>query len=152
MQDESLIKAQQAAYAKHNYQKKHFEQHTSETHSNKKKPARSRQKKTNQSASGLLNFKYQAKEHIETRVTRPVPQSNTDITLSPYYRFAVSPGNYSIYHCDPNTVIPWDLVKKLTVLTDSEVKCPICLETELLVGRANKCGHCYCWPCIIRYM
>jgi RING-type zinc-finger len=99
-----------------------------------------------------LSFKIQHKEIIPSRIIKPAPKTVSDITLSPYYRFAVSPGDYSLYSTDPNMFIPWDLIKKITFLADSEIKCPICLETDLLAGRANKCGHCYCWPCIIKYM
>jgi hypothetical protein len=108
-------------------------------------------KKTQSDASGLLGFKVEHKDHIPFRIPRTQPQAISDITLSPYYRFAVSPGNYRDYHSDPNLPIDWDSVRKVRVLTDSEVRCPICLEKQLLAGRANKCGHYYCWPCIIRY-
>ncbi|KAJ1607317.1 ring domain [Cryptosporidium canis] len=34
--------------------------------------------------------------------------------------------------------------------SDEFIKCPICLESDLLVPKISNCGHVYCWPCIIR--
>ena len=151
MQEDALLKAQQAMYAKHNYQKKQHE-FPQENYQKKNKGSRKKMKAMS-NASELLGFKFEKREHLPSKsASKPAPQMISDITLSPYYRFAVDPGDYSLYHSNPSMSLPWGSVRKLTVLADSEVRCPICLETQLLAGRANKCGHCFCWPCIIRYM
>ncbi|OII76338.1 hypothetical protein cand_010960 [Cryptosporidium andersoni] len=30
------------------------------------------------------------------------------------------------------------------------VQCPICLESDLVSPRITRCGHIFCWPCILR--
>ncbi|KAF7457887.1 RING finger protein 10 [Cryptosporidium felis] len=35
---------------------------------------------------------------------------------------------------------------------DEFIKCPICLESDLLVPKISSCGHIYCWPCIVKFM
>lgn len=154
MQEDALLKTGPLAHPKKNYQKKKHDQFSQESYQSVPKVSRSRQKKKKQpNASELLSFKFETKEQMPPKMlVRRAPQGISDITLSPYFRFAVEAGDYSLYQNDPNMVIPWDSVRKITILADSEVKCPICLESELLSGRANKCGHYYCWPCIIRYL
>ena len=100
-----------------------------------------------------LGFKF-----TETKQTRPVRMSRgyrkgvSDLTLNPYYRFSLKPqACCSDYHLDPNAPIDWDSVAKVTRLVTHEYTCPICLEHTYTAGRVNKCGHCYCWPCAIRY-
>lgn len=143
MQDE-IQKSQQMLASKPQF----FKKQESSTFQGKKK----RQKpKKFVSCTSEFSFKVEKKSQV-SKTYRPVVQTNNEITLNPYYRFAVKSGNYRPFHNDPNLVLDWDLVRKVRILTDSEVKCPICLEQELLVGRVNKCGHYYCWPCVIRYM
>lgn len=31
------------------------------------------------------------------------------------------------------------------------VTCPICLDYPV-AGKITRCGHIYCWPCILRYL
>ena len=144
MQDE-IQKSQQILTSKSQYYKKQ------DPNSFKSKQKRPKPKKFNSNASEYLSFKIEKKDPI-VKTFKPVIQTNNEITLSPYYRFAVKSGDYRQFHNDPNLAIDWGVVRKVRILTDSEVKCPICLEQDLLVGRANKCGHYFCWPCIIRYM
>jgi len=34
----------------------------------------------------------------------------------------------------------------------SDCHCPICWEEEFLVPRVIKCGHIFCFPCILQYL
>ena len=145
MQDEIIQKSQQIS----SFKSQHFKKQDQAFNKNNSK--RSKVKKFNYSASEYLSFKVDKKDPI-VKTFKPKVQTNNEITLSPYYRFAVGPQDYKDFHADPNLPLDWESVRKVRILTDSEVKCPICLEQQLLVGRANKCGHYYCWPCVIRYM
>jgi hypothetical protein len=144
MQDDIIQKSQQIANHRQQF-------HRKPEGSFKNNPKRSKGNKFNYSASEYLSFKVDKKETI-SKTFKPKVQTNNEITLSPYYRFAVQPADYRAHHSDPNLPVDWEVVRKVRILTDSEVKCPVCLEEQLLVGRANKCGHYYCWPCVIRYL
>ena len=40
------------------------------------------------------------------------------------------------------------------MINADEVQCPICLESleHMVAPRITKCGHIYCWPCILQYL
>eukprot|EP00388_Colpodella_angusta_P003946 GDKJ01013517.1.p1 GENE.GDKJ01013517.1~~GDKJ01013517.1.p1 ORF type:complete len:1127 (-),score=301.13 GDKJ01013517.1:106-3486(-) len=54
----------------------------------------------------------------------------------------------------------WPSVSKVEILTaepinsgsDHDVRCPICLETNMIAPRVAKCGHYFCYPCILRHL
>lgn len=153
MQDDIIAKSQQVMPQKFTYSKKQYDNFPQDpSYKNPSQPKSKQKKKSNSNASGLLGFKVDHKEHIVSRISKPTQKMLSDITLSPYYRYSVIPGDYHIYHSDPSKPLDWDIIKKVHILADSESKCPICLENSLLAARANKCGHYYCWPCIIRYL
>ena len=107
MQEEALLKAQQIVYNKNSYQKKQIDQHSQGSYQQVKKPNRSRQKKNNNSnISGLLSFKIESKEQLPSKFIKSLPQTISDITLSPYFRFAVIVNDYNSYHSNPNLQIP----------------------------------------------
>mmetsp|Transcript_744 Transcript_744/g.806 ORF Transcript_744/g.806 Transcript_744/m.806 type:complete len:120 (+) Transcript_744:463-822(+) len=35
-----------------------------------------------------------------------------------------------------------------------DIKCPICMENlqQMVVPKITKCGHIFCWPCILQYL
>lgn len=52
-------------------------------------------------------------------------------------------------------VFEWEHVGLIDLIyfdSDEFIKCPICLESDLLVPKMSNCGHIYCWPCIIKLM
>jgi hypothetical protein len=74
------------------------------------------------------------------------------ITTSPYYRFALRfAGNFLALQAEPNLVIDWGKVSKVTRMTYDQYQCPICLESIMTAPRITKCGHCFCYPCVLRY-
>jgi hypothetical protein len=40
------------------------------------------------------------------------------------------------------------------MINAEEVQCPICLEnlSLMITPRITKCGHIYCWPCLLQYL
>ena len=40
------------------------------------------------------------------------------------------------------------------MINASYVQCPICLENlpSMVAPRITKCGHIYCWPCVLQYL
>ena len=86
--------------------------------------------------------------------SRPrAPAANRNITLSPYFRFALKfPADYSPFNLDPNLPLDWENVLWVKKLTESETACPICLDANLIAPRVSRCGHCFCFPCVLQYL
>jgi Zinc finger, C3HC4 type (RING finger) len=69
------------------------------------------------------------------------------------YRFIVNPqGSYHAQAANADVHLDWDSV--LQVLASEQTQaasCPICLGMPV-APRMAKCGHIFCFPCLIRYM
>ncbi|KAH0486249.1 MAG: hypothetical protein KVP17_004707 [Porospora cf. gigantea B] len=53
------------------------------------------------------------------------------------------------YNVDPDTQVPWDQVRMVEV---SEARaCPVCLAAEMCAPHAVRCGHVFCWPCVVEW-
>jgi hypothetical protein len=57
---------------------------------------------------------------------------------------------------DPNENVDWRyLVQVIFNMTNaSDVQCPICMENlpQMVAPRITKCGHIFCWPCVLQYL
>lgn len=53
--------------------------------------------------------------------------------------------------CDPDRLVDWDKIEEVHIETHSTIACPICLY-EPTAGKMTKCGHVYCWSCILHYL
>lgn len=72
-------------------------------------------------------------------------------------KFIVRRGkDYILNLYDPNEIVEWkDVVQVIYNMANAEdVQCPICLETlkQIVSPRITKCGHIYCWPCVLQYL
>ncbi len=70
------------------------------------------------------------------------------------YRFIVAKdGDYKENIEDPDKAVPWEQIEQVSYITenDSEYNCPICLEPPV-AAKISKCGHVFCWACIIRHL
>lgn len=53
---------------------------------------------------------------------------------------------------DPDLTINWDWVEEvLFTCTNNELCCPICL-CHPTAAKISRCGHIYCWSCILHYL
>lgn len=70
---------------------------------------------------------------------------------------------YFKYLTNPSAAIDWKDVVQVEYTpssaldqnaTDDLLTCPICREghKDLIAPRITKCGHIYCWPCILQYL
>ncbi|XP_078468174.1 E3 ubiquitin-protein ligase RNF10 isoform X2 [Lampetra planeri] len=59
--------------------------------------------------------------------------------------------DYSVYLADPDTLVDWDLVQQVRLLSHGVLSCPICLYPPT-AARITRCGHVFCWPCILHYL
>lgn len=54
---------------------------------------------------------------------------------------------------DPDAPLDWDLVEQIlfTGTNSEELCCPICL-CPPIAAKITRCGHIYCWSCILHYL
>ncbi|KAI8912427.1 hypothetical protein EDD86DRAFT_110730 [Gorgonomyces haynaldii] len=55
------------------------------------------------------------------------------------------------YLFDPDLPVEWEMIDQLVVPMNKDPSCPICLG-EPCAPRGSKCGHVYCWTCLLRYL
>lgn len=60
-------------------------------------------------------------------------------------------GNYSLHLADPDVLVDWKFVEQIKVYSSDNLSCPICLCAPI-AGKMTRCGHVYCWPCILHYL
>jgi hypothetical protein len=68
-------------------------------------------------------------------------------------QFIVQTGSidYSIHLADPDLAIDWSRVEQVRLHSMQNLKCPICL-SEPQAGKITRCGHVYCWSCLLHYL
>lgn len=112
----------------------------------------------------------------------PARRSRRGATYTPFnkeryvnaqYRFLVKPtGDYTAYFADPDIYLNWADILQVVIPTSSALAglgssapisdqprepahegaaCPICLSPPT-APRMTKCGHVYCYPCILHYL
>ncbi|TMW62445.1 hypothetical protein Poli38472_005063 [Pythium oligandrum] len=109
------------------------------------------------SANHLLNFTLPERDRsVQIQKKKKNLPARTQMEyLHANYRFVVSP------HADDTAIACWD-IEKLTewksveqVLLwydeSSPATCPICLD-DFRAPKITRCGHIFCWPCILRYL
>ncbi|KAH1009258.1 hypothetical protein HUJ04_001637, partial [Dendroctonus ponderosae] len=60
-------------------------------------------------------------------------------------------GDYRQYMKNPDVLVDWDFIEQVNVQVSEEPFCPICLERPI-AAKMTKCGHVYCWSCILHYL
>lgn len=59
--------------------------------------------------------------------------------------------DYAAYLASPDTLVQWNCIEQVHILSSEESKCPICLFPPV-AAKMTRCGHVYCWPCILHYL
>ncbi|WBW72712.1 ubiquitin-protein ligase E3 [Schizosaccharomyces osmophilus] len=119
------------------------------------------------SLNHLLNFQFAPRNTYSTMsAPRRTRQYNTYGYGSGYhpmdkaryvnanYRFIVSPlGEYAYQKLDPDAPVKWEDVWQVLCSSDFQVAvCPFCLGEKPVAARMSRCGHVFCFPCLLRYM
>ncbi|KAL4223854.1 RING finger protein 10 [Mactra antiquata] len=60
-------------------------------------------------------------------------------------------GDYSASLMDPDTLVDWNAVEQVRVVSTEPPSCPICLQYPI-AAKMTRCGHIYCWACILHYL
>ncbi|KAJ7638925.1 hypothetical protein FB45DRAFT_1055135 [Roridomyces roridus] len=136
-------------------------------------PRRASKMASNQSLNHLLNFT------LPPRQTQPPPSLprrsrktgthqgvwNKERFVNAQYRFVMNPnGDYTVHFADPDIFFQWQDILQVIIPRSSALAsavasgdheghtaCPICLAPPT-APRMTKCGHVYCFPCILHYL
>ncbi|XP_029161599.1 RING finger protein 10 [Nylanderia fulva] len=60
-------------------------------------------------------------------------------------------GDYSSHLTNADTLVDWKLIEQIKLHNSENLSCPICLHPPV-AGKMTRCGHVYCWSCILRYL
>lgn len=60
-------------------------------------------------------------------------------------------GDYSVHLVDPDVLVGWEKIEEIHMDSNEFISCPICLYPPN-AGKMTKCGHIFCWPCILHYL
>ncbi|TFK41956.1 hypothetical protein BDQ12DRAFT_696496 [Crucibulum laeve] len=94
---------------------------------------------------------------------------NKERFVNAQYRFVMNPtGDYTVHFADPDIFFQWHDILQVIIprssalasaaasgeqfgLQEGHTTCPICLSPPT-APRMTKCGHVYCFPCILHYL
>ncbi|XP_030847782.1 RING finger protein 10 [Strongylocentrotus purpuratus] len=108
----------------------------------------------------LLNFTFAARESEDARGGSGYRSRsrwghrrfNKEQFLQANCQFVVkAKGNYKQQSVDPDALVEWDSIEQIRMLGHEMPSCPICLYPPT-AAKITKCGHIYCWPCILHYI
>lgn len=92
--------------------------------------------------------------HYNNRDPGQLRKYNKQQFLQANCQFVVLDGhNYTIHKVDPDCPVDWDCIEEVRFkqCSSTETACPICLEPPI-AAKITKCGHIYCWNCILHYL
>lgn len=77
---------------------------------------------------------------------------NKEQFLQANCQFVVQEGqDYSVNHTDPDLLVDWEWIEQVRLFCHEVPSCPICLYPPV-AAKMTRCGHIYCWPCILHYL
>ncbi|XP_026686327.1 RING finger protein 10 [Diaphorina citri] len=77
---------------------------------------------------------------------------NKEQFLQANCQFVVRLGeDYGIHLGDPDQLVKWEYIQQIRGFGNEDIKCPICLDLPR-APQMTRCGHCFCWPCILHYL
>nr|XP_061804672.1 E3 ubiquitin-protein ligase RNF10-like [Nerophis lumbriciformis] len=77
---------------------------------------------------------------------------NKELFLQANCQFVVTDDqDYKGHFTDPDTLVSWDCVQQVRIYSHEVPSCPICLYPPV-AARITRCGHIFCWPCILHYL
>uniref|UniRef100_A0A182J6B4 E3 ubiquitin-protein ligase RNF10 n=1 Tax=Anopheles atroparvus TaxID=41427 RepID=A0A182J6B4_ANOAO len=116
-----------------------------------------------QSLNHLLNFHYAPRDRDQPArfsrtgnnyVRRHLTSAsyNKEQFLQANCQFVVRANeDYGALLAAPDQLVEWGKIEQIHVLSSEEPRCPICLYPPV-AAKMTKCGHVYCWPCILHYL
>lgn len=81
-----------------------------------------------------------------------LPKYNKELFLQANCQFvARDNGNYSVHQKNPDILVEWSLIEEIRLPCHEVPLCPICLYVPV-AAKITRCGHIYCWPCVLHYL
>ncbi|KAI8085864.1 uncharacterized protein B0P05DRAFT_534029 [Gilbertella persicaria] len=115
-------------------------------------------KKGRVSLNHLLSFSFPERQEAtpspqrKTKVVTSYQPFNKERFINANFRFMLNPtGNYMFQLADPDTNFDWDTIEQVLISSTEAQACPICLSPPT-AARVTKCGHIYCYACILHYL
>jgi len=59
--------------------------------------------------------------------------------------------DYTQWMLNQDDIVNWDYIEQIKMFSTQSIKCPICMDIPI-TSKMTRCGHIYCWPCILRYL
>ncbi|KAF4070395.1 hypothetical protein AMELA_G00285040 [Ameiurus melas] len=77
---------------------------------------------------------------------------NKELFLQANCQFVViDDQDYQAHFTDPDTLVSWDCVQQVRIYSHDVPSCPVCLYPPV-AAHMTRCGHIYCWPCMLHYL
>lgn len=113
-------------------------------------------KKYGTSLNHLLNFKYAPREkpviyHSRNSSKKYTPFNKEQFIQANFQFVVCDSGDYSVHAMDPDVLVEWDLIEQVRIFSHEVPSCPICLYPPV-AAKITRCGHIYCWSCILHYL
>ncbi|KAI9095505.1 hypothetical protein DFS34DRAFT_626049 [Phlyctochytrium arcticum] len=113
-----------------------------------------RNKRGQISLNHLLNFRLPPRLSAASPRRKPTVHGvyRKERFVNANFRFVVDEAHdCAAYLADPDKSIDWEFITEVIVPTSSFTSCPICLSWPR-APKVTKCGHVYCWPCLLHYL
>ncbi|XP_047141975.1 E3 ubiquitin-protein ligase RNF10 isoform X3 [Hydra vulgaris] len=108
----------------------------------------------------LLNFHYSSpssnsmqKNQSSNYRKKRIATFNKEVFLQSNCYFVVDnvPDKYLVNGVDPDVLVAWETIRLVYLPTHEIPSCPICLYPPT-VAKITRCGHVFCWSCILHYL
>ncbi|KAJ3058940.1 hypothetical protein HK102_010238, partial [Quaeritorhiza haematococci] len=77
---------------------------------------------------------------------------NKERFVNANYRFVMrDDGDYSVNLVEPDIMVNWSDVVQVVMPVTKSPTCPICLHPPT-AAKITKCGHVFCYPCVLHYL
>eukprot|EP00118_Oscarella_pearsei_P008234 m.41684 g.41684 ORF g.41684 m.41684 type:complete len:698 (+) comp33219_c0_seq5:335-2428(+) len=108
------------------------------------------------SLNHLLNFKFAPREAAQAARRQNWHRHSTiynkEQFLQANCQFVVQQqGDYTVHAVDSDILVNWDLIEQVRMFCYEISSCPICLYPPR-AAKITRCGHIFCWPCILHYL
>lgn len=114
-----------------------------------------------QSLNHLLNFHYAPRERDQPARLSKTGNNRSYVKKVTYNKEQFLQANcqfvvradedYTTFLASPDQLVDWAKIEQIHILSSEEPQCPICLYPPVS-AKMTKCGHVYCWPCILHYL
>ena len=118
-------------------------------------------KKNFSNANHLLQFNYKREEEGMPKVYSNSSYSRyssgsvfkKERYVAANFRFVLSncENDRGLLDISNKNKVEWENVEQVIIHPTEDISCPICLDAPI-VPKVTKCGHIYCWSCILRYL